>query len=225
MDTFHPVGTSNPWRRFLIEGAPESISALLADVERRLKERKFLRDPVIEQQQAWQSALHNASFCFVGEPRGIPVLLSLIRVSERRIRGSTCGLLEAASRVLPQEVAAVVAEVMDTILLPSANRCGLKVMAPRLGPRSLVQTRTLAALQSFCDLAAESKPDDLAPRAEAAWRHFLITAGQEDIAFDIEELTNWFVASGWERVEAERLVERFMREATLLAEYAEAIRG
>ena len=37
-----------------------------------------------------------------------------------------------------------------------------------------------------------------------------------------DELRDWFVSNGWGAEDARTLTERFVREATLLAEYSEA---
>ena len=62
----------------------------------------------------------------------------------------------------------------------------------------------------------------LSDASEAAWRKFVITASQEDVAFDKDELRDWFISNGWASDDARTLMERFVREATLLAEYSEA---
>ena len=79
----------------------------------------------------------------------------------------------------------------------------------------------MAALVAFSDVATGGGLP-LSEASEAAWRKFLITASQEDVAFDQEELRDWFVNNGWESDDARILTERFVREATLLAEYSEA---
>jgi hypothetical protein len=93
----------------------------------------------------------------------------------------------------------------------------------RLGPNSLVPPRTMGALLAFSAGAAGANP--LSQISESAWRKFLITACQEEVAFDTDELTAWFVAHGWSLGDARGLTERFINEATLLTDYAEALRS
>ena len=118
-------------------------------------------------------------------------------------------------------MAAVVDDVIRNVIVPSANRFGLKVTQPRLGPNSVVQPRTMAALLTFSDVATGGGLP-LSEASETAWRKFLITASQEDVAFDKEELLDWFVKNGWDSDDAGILTERFVRETSLLAEYSEA---
>jgi hypothetical protein len=144
----------------------------------------------------------------------------LNRVSERRVRGGTYSLIDGSADAGPVEVAAVVDDVIRNAIVPSARSFGLEVARPRLGPNSLVQPRTMAALLAFSDVATgEGLP--LSEASEAAWRKFLITASREDVAFDTEELRDWFVNNGWESGDAGILTERFVREAGLLAEYSD----
>ena len=117
-------------------------------------------------------------------------------VSERRVRGGTYSLIDAPPDAGPVEVAAVVDDVINNEIVPSANRFGLKVTHPRLGPNSIVQPKSMAALVAFSDVATgEGLP--LSEASEAAWRRFLITTSQEDVAFDQDELMDWFVSNGW----------------------------
>ena len=79
----------------------------------------------------------------------------------------------------------------------------------------------MAALLTFSDVATGGGLP-LSEASEAAWRKFVITASQDDVAFDKDELRDWFISNGWESDEARTLTERFVRDATLLAEYSEA---
>ena len=145
----------------------------------------------------WHPYERNRVLCFVGGPEGGPrLLLSLNRVSERRVRGGTYSLIDASPEAGPVEVAAVVDDVISNVIVPSANRLGLKVTRPRLGPNSVVQPKTMAALVAFSDVATGGGLP-LSEASEAAWRKFLITASQEDVAFDRDELRDWFVSNGW----------------------------
>jgi hypothetical protein len=222
MDSVQAVDLIASWRRILIEGNAEQITSMLEDLEARLKSNGFERAAEAEKNMNWHPYQRNRVVCFVVGPKGGPrLLLCLNRVSERRVRGGTYSLIDPSPDAGPVAVAAVLDDVIRNVIVPSANSFGLKVTRPRLGPNSLVQPKTMAALLAFSDVATGGG----LPRteaSEAAWRKFLITASQEDVAFDKDELRDWFVSNGWGSEDARTLTERFVREATLLAEYSEA---
>ncbi len=222
MDGVQAVDLIASWRRILIEGRAEQVTSMLEDLEARLNGKGFKRDAEAEKNMNWHPYQRNRVLCFAGGPEGGPrLLLCLNRVSERRVRGGTYSLIDGSSHRSAVEVAAVVDDVIRNVIVPSANGFGLKVTRPRLGPNSLVQPRTMAALVAFSDVATGGGLP-LSEASEAAWRKFLITASWEDVAFDQEELRDWFVTNGWESDDASILTERFVREASLLAEYSEA---
>jgi len=221
MDGTQAVEAIASWRKILIEGKAEQITSMLIDIEARLKTKGFVRDQEAEKSMNWHPHQRNKVICFVGgPPTGPRLLLSLNRVSERRVRGGTYSIKPSANSG-PNEAAAVVEGVIKNVIVPSAVSHDLKITRPRLGPISVVQPKTLAALIAFCDDSTGGGLP-LGEHSEAAWRRFLITASQEDIAFDREELISWFIANGWTSEDARALMERFVREATLLAEFSEA---
>jgi hypothetical protein len=222
MDGVQAVDLIASWRKILIEGKAEQITSILEDIEERLKSKGFERDAEAEKNMNWHTRARNRVLCFVGGPEGGPrLLLCLNRVSERRVRGGTYSLIDASPEAGPVEVAAVVADVISNVIVPTANHLGLKVTRPRLGPNSVVQSKTMAALVAFSDVATGGG-FPLSEASEGAWRKFLITASQEVVAFDRDELRDWFVSNGWVSEDARTLMERFDRDATLLAEYSEA---
>lgn len=222
MDGVQAIDLIASWRRILIEGKADQITSMLKDLEGRLKSKGFERDAEAEEKMNWHHYQRNRVLCFVGGPEGGPrLLLCLNLVSERRVRGGTYSLIDASPDAGPVEVAAVVDDVIKNVIVPSANSLGLKVTRPRLGPNSVVQPKTMATLVAFSDVATGGGLP-LSEASEAAWRRFLITASQEDVAFDKDELMDWFVSNGWGSEDARTLTERFVREATLLAEYSEA---
>jgi hypothetical protein len=222
MDGVQAIDLIASWRKILIEGRADEITSMLKDLEDRLKSKGFERDAEAEKKANWHPYQRNEVLCFVGGPEGGPRLrLCLNVVSERRVRGGTYSLIDVPPGMGSVEVATVVDDVIRNVIVPSANSFGLKVTWPRLGPNSVVQPRTMAALVAFSDTATgEGLP--LPEASEAAWRKFLITASQEDVAFEMGELRDWFVSNGWRSEDALTLTERFIREATLLAEYSEA---
>jgi hypothetical protein len=223
MDGVQAIDLINSWRRILIEGKPEQICPMLEDIERRFKEKGFVRDPAVEKTMNWHPHQRNVLLCFVGgPPEGPRLMMCLNRVSERRVRGSTYSLLGSVL-ASPDEVAVVIDDVIKNVIVPSTSSYGLKVTKPQLGLKSLIPPRTLAALLGFTDTAPGAFP--LPATAETAWRKFLIAACGEEVAFDTIELTDWFIANGWSSEDARGLTEKFVGEAALLTEYAETIRG
>lgn len=213
------------WRSFLIQGKAEQITSMLEDLEERLRIRGFERDPEAEMRMNWHAAQRNRVLCFAGGPQEGPrLLLCLNRATERMVRGGTYDVIDGFPDADPVEVAAVVDDVIRNVIVPSATSLGLEVTHPRLGPNSLVQPRTMAPLLAFSDVASGGG-FPLSEASEAAWRRFLITASQEDVAFDTEELRDWFLDNGWKPEDAGILTERFVREASLLADYVEAGRN
>ena len=224
MDGIQANESIESWRRILITGKPEQISEMLADVEARFEKKGFARDPAAEKTLTWHAHQSNTVSCFVGGPQGGPrLMLCLNRVSERRVRGGTYSIFGGFPGPGTLEVAAVIDDVVENVVIPSANHFGLKVVKPRLGPNSLVPPRTRAALLAFTDMAMGEFP--LSPTAEKAWRKFLIVTFQEEVAFDIDELTDWFVTNGWTSEASRSLTDRFFSDATLLSEFGDAIRS
>ncbi len=220
MTGLEAIETINSWRRILIEGKSECIDRMLDDVEKRLQERGWARNADAEAKLTRSADRKHRWICFVGGPAGGPrLMLGLTRVSDRRVRGGTYSLLDAPSGMQPTDVAGVVEEVMNGVLSPSAASFGLKVTIPRLGSNSRVPPNTLAALLRFSDLAAGTWP--LSTDLEPEWRRFVINACQEDAAFDVDELSDWFVTNGWSSEGAHALTERFIGEASLITEYAD----
>jgi len=218
MDALEAIETINSWRRVLVEGSAEHIDQMLDDVERRLREKGWSRDPRVEEKMEGSANQKNRWRCFVGGPEGGPrLMLGLNRVSDRRVRGGTYSLLKGPYGMQPTDVARVVDDVIKDAVTPSASDLGLKVTIPRLGRTSRVPPKTLAALRLFSDLAAGAWP--LSTDQEQLWRRFVIHACREDAAFDVDELSDWFVTNGWSSESARALTGRFMSEAGLISEY------
>jgi hypothetical protein len=218
MDGLEAIEMINSWRRILIEGKPESIDRTLDDVERRLREKGWARDADMEAKMGRSAERKNRWLCFIGGPRDGPrLLLCLTRVSDRRVRGGTYSLLNGPPGMQATDVAAVVEDVIKGVLKPSTSDFGLEVTIPRLGLKSRVPPRTMASLLMFSDLAGGAWP--LSTQLEHIWRRFVISACREDAAFDIDELSDWFVTNGWSSEDAHALTERFISEASLITEY------
>jgi hypothetical protein len=220
MDGLEAIEMINSWRRILIEGKSEHIDRMLDDVERRLREKGWARDSDMEAKMGRSANRKNRWLCFIGNPHDDPrLMLCLTRVSDRRVRGGTYSLLNGSPGMQPTDVAAVVEDVMKGVLTPAASSFGLKVTIPRLGRNSRVPPKTLATLLLFSDLAAGTWP--LCTELEQIWRRFVISACREDAAFNIDELSDWFVTNGWSSEAAHALTERFISEADLITEFEE----
>jgi hypothetical protein len=219
MDGLEAIDLINSWRRILIEGNPDHIDRMLADVERRLKEKGWTPAPDIEAKLGHPTNQASRWRCFEGGPKTGPrLMLGLTRVSDRRVRGGTYSLIDGPN-MRPTDVAGVVGDVIKEVVTPSASSFGLKVTIPRLGQLSRVPPTTEAALRMFSDYGAGIWP--LPPELERTWRRFVIEACREDAAFDVDELLNWFVANGWTSEAAHALTQRFISEASLITEYEE----
>jgi hypothetical protein len=220
MDRLEAIETINSWRRILIEGNADSVSRMLDDVERGLSEAGWRRDPDREVRLAELSGRKDGWWCFVGGPnRGPQVMLSLARVSDRRVRVAAYSLLDGPAEMQPTDVARVVDWAIRDVVKLLASKHGLKVTIPRLGHLSRVPPKTLASLRLFSDLAVGAWPLNL--EQERLWRRFIINACREDAAFDIDELSDWFVTNGWSSEDAGRLTTRFQNEASLISEFQE----
>jgi len=220
MDGLEAIETINSWRRILIEGSADSVNQMLVDLETKLRDASWRRDPDSEVRLAGPSGRKDAWRCFVGGPDNGPrVMLGLARVSDRRVRGGTYSLLDGPAGMQPTDVASVVDWVIREVVKPTASKHGLKVTTPRLGYLSRVPPKTLASLRLFSDLAAGTWP--LNREQERSWRRFVINACQEDAAFDIDELLDWFVTNGWSSEDGRCLTEKFQNEASLISEFQE----
>jgi hypothetical protein len=62
----------------------------------------------------------------------------------------------------------------------------------------------------------------LPENVEALWRKFVFTAYRDDVALKPEELSAWFLASGWGNGAAAELTKRFYNDVALIDEYEEA---
>lgn len=220
MDGLEAIETINSWRRILIEGNADSVSQMLVDIETKLSEAGWRRDPNSEVRLAGPSGRKDAWRCFAGGPdKGPRVMLGLARVSDRRVRGGTYSLLDGLAEMQTTDVARVVEWVIREVVTPTASKHGLKVTIPRLGFLSRVPPKTLASLRLFSDLAAGTWP--LNSEQERSWRRFVIYACREDAAFDIDELSDWFVTNGWSSEDSLGLTDRFQSEASLISEFQE----
>jgi hypothetical protein len=114
----------------------------------------------------------------------------------------------------------VIQHVLREVLEPAAAAVGLGVSYPRLGPISRVGTRTETAMTALAEAGDGRWP--LPEEAEPVWRQFVLTAFREDVALKPEELSRWFVASGWDDRAAAELTRRFYADVALIGDYEEA---
>ena len=106
MDSLQAIETVESWRRVLIDGKPEHIDQMLADLERRLKDKGWDRDPGMEAKMGRSSDWKHQWLCFVGGPGDGPqLMLCLARLSDRRVRGETYPLVNGYPGVQPSGAA------------------------------------------------------------------------------------------------------------------------
>jgi hypothetical protein len=211
----------NIWRHVLVKGRQaEQIDRFLEEVGKRFEALGWSRDTIIEGQMNRDEHQRNRFYCWISGAGPRPrVLLCLNRSTDRRVRGGTYSLLDDRPGLGLPEVANTIQHVLAEVLEPAAATVGLEVTYPRLGPISRVGARTAAAMTAFAEAADGQWP--LSVALEPAWRHFVVTAFREGVAFKPEEVTAWFNASGWEEGPAIELAKRFYAEAVLLEEYEE----
>ena len=136
----------------------------------------------------------NRCYCWINSPEKSPrVLLCLNRVTDRRVRGGTYNVDEWAGLA---DLASEIQHVLREALEPAAAAIGLEVSYPRIGPISRIGTRTEAAITALAEAGEGQWP--LPDTAESIWRTFVLRAFQDDVALKPEELTAWFIASGWD---------------------------
>jgi hypothetical protein len=206
------------WRHVLVKGQKEQIDRFLGEVERRFEAVGWSRDSAIEGQMNRNEYQRNRFYCWVNRSDNIPpVLLCLNRATDRRVRG---GAYDIDRRAGFADLASAIQRVLREVLEPAAAAVGLEVSYPHLGPISRVGTRTEAALTALAESGDGQwpLPDDVEP----VWRSFVLTAFRDDVALKPEELTAWFIASGWDERASAELTKRFYTEAALLGEYEEA---
>jgi len=209
----------NTWRHVLVKGHKEEIDRFLDQVEQRFKALGWTRDLDFEGQMN-RDEDQNRFYWWASSPYNRPrvrVLLCLKRATERRIRGGSYdfdGLAGVA------DLASAIQDVLKEVLEPAAAALGLEISYPHLGPISRVGNRTAAAMTALAEAGDGQWP--LSDKLEPIWRTFVLTAFRDDAALHPEELTAWFIASGWDERAAAELTRRFYTEAALLGEYEEA---
>ncbi len=208
----------NIWRQILVKGQKEQIDRFLSEVGKRFEALGWSRDTSVEGQMNLDENQRNRFYCWNNSPDNSPyVLLCLNRATDRRVRGGTYNTHEWVSLA---DLAKAIQDVLREVLEPAASVVGVEVSYPRLGPISHVGTRTAAAMTALAE-AGDGQwplPDELEP----VWRTFVLTAFRDDVAVSPEELTAWFIASGWDEQASAKLTRRFYTEAALLEEFEEA---
>jgi hypothetical protein len=219
----------NIWRQVLVNGQKEQLDRFLDEIGKRFEGLGWSREPKAEDrlnrvprfEEFPQITPHqlNRFYCWVSGQGATPrVMLCLNRATQRRVRGGTYDVLDGRAGIsdLASEFQRILAEVIE----PAAAAVGLEVAYPRLGPISRVGPNTEATLRAFAEAGDGQWP--IPEHAEPLWRTFVLAAFREDVALKPEELTAWFVASGWEEPAASELTNRFYANVALIAEYEEA---
>lgn len=215
------IGVFDAWRDLLVQGQPDQLDRLEAEVERRFLEHGWSRDTALEGKMNRNPYQINRFSCWVGGPaRGPRVLLCLNRATPRRMRGGTYSLVDDPTGAGLSGMAKVVQHALTDVLEPAAAAVGLTIAHPRFGPISRVGPRTATTMNAFAETADGQWP--LPETLETAWRRFVVTACRDDVAFDPGELAGWFAANGWDAQASADLTRRFFADAALLGEYEEA---
>jgi hypothetical protein len=207
------------WRHVLVKGSKEQIDRFLNEVGRRFEALSWARETSFEGRLKRDPQQANRFYCWVSAPDNRPhVLLCLNRATERRVRGGTYDLLDGRAGVA--DLAAEMQHVLGEVLEPAAAAVGLGVGYPRLGPISRVEPRTAALLTTLAEAGDGQWP--LPGHLESLWQQLVHTAYRDGVALSPEELTAWFIASGWEDEAAAELTKRFYTDVALIGEYEEA---
>jgi hypothetical protein len=215
-----PLEVINIWRKVSVEGQKEQIDRFLSEIDQRFVGVGWVRDSASEATFNRGEHQINHLHCWCTNQGIRPrVMLCLNRATERRVRGGTYDIEECATIV---ELASVIRHILREVIEPGATAVGLRVAYPRLGPISRVGPRTEAAMTALVEAANGQWP--LPQQGEERWRVFVRTAFREDIAFEPEELTAWFAASGWDDRAATELTNRFYADVALISEYEEVER-
>jgi hypothetical protein len=209
----------NIWRHVLVKGQREQIDRFLRDAQQRFEALGWSQDPASEGRMNRGEYRRNRFYCWISRPNIKPrVLLCLNRTTDRRVRGGTYDLLDERAGL--SDLAAEIQLVLADVLEPAAAAAGLEVSYPRLGPISRVGPRTTAAMTALAEAGDGQWP--LQESLEPVWRNFVLTAFRDDVALNPEELTEWFLASGWDEQASMELTKRLYTEAALLGEFEEA---
>jgi hypothetical protein len=207
------------WRHVLVKGSKEQIDRFLDEVGRRFEALGWTRETGFEGRLNRDPHQANRFYCWVSAPDNRPhVLLCLNRATEGRVRGGTYNLLDGRAGIA--ELAGEMQHVLGDVLEPAAAAVGLGVAYPRLGPISRVEPRTAAVLTTLAEAGDGQWP--LPDHLESLWQQFVRTAYRDGVAISPEELTAWFIASGWDDEAAAEMTTRFYRDVALIGEYEEA---
>jgi hypothetical protein len=209
----------NVWRHVLVKGDKEQIDRFLDEVGRRFEGLGWLRETAFENLLNRDPHQINRFSCWASRPGTTPrVMLCLNRVTQRRVRGGSYDLLDGRAGLV--DLASEIQRVLTEVLEPAADAVGLKVSYPRLGPISRVGARTAAAMTALAEAADGQWP--LPKHVEPLWKDCVFTAYRDDVAINPDELTEWFIASGWSGEAATELTKRFYSDVALVEEYGEA---
>jgi hypothetical protein len=213
-----PLEIINIWRHVLVQGQEHCIDRFLHEIGQRFEGLGWSRDTPAERLMNRENQI-NRFYCWINSQDDKPrVLLCLNRATSRRVRGGTYSLLDAQAGFA--DLANAIRHVLSEVVEPAAGSVGLAVSYPRLGPISRIDARTGAAMAALAEASDGQWP--LPDNLEPVWRSFVLTAFYDGVALNPEELTAWFVASGWDEHAAIELTKRFYAEATSLGEFEEA---
>ena len=213
----------NSWKHILVNGTEESIDEMLKGVEGRFLGKGWGRDLSWESSMNRSSRRHAEWHCFVGGAEGGPRwMLGLDRVAAGRVSGGDYSLLGSPHGLRTSDAAEIIEEMKRDVVQPSASQAGLEVKYPAFSDASLVPPGVLSTLRAFCGSAGGEWP--LSATQEPLWRRFVVKACRDETAFDLYELGQWFREFGWPPAASDALIERFINDSSLVAEYEDELR-
>jgi hypothetical protein len=207
------------WRRVLVQGEKEKIDRFLTEVEQRFLAHGWSRELEREARMNKDDRQINHIYCWVdGHDTGPRVMLCLNHATAQRVRGGTYDVFDRKTTL--SDLAGAIQHALKEVLEPAAAAAGLEVLYAHIGPISRIGHKTAAALTDLAEAGDGQWP--LSEQVEPLWRKLVHTAYRDEVAIHPEELTAWFVASGWSQDAAIELTKRFYSDVALIEEYEEA---
>lgn len=155
IETFDPIAA---WRHMLINGQPEQMVRLHAEIERRFLERGWSRDGALEEKLNGHPYQRNQFICWVeGAGHGPRAVLYLNKATPRRLRGGSFSLVDDPNGAGYNHVTDAVHHILAEVIEPATASVGLSIAYPRL-PISRVGPRAAALMTGFAELAEGQWP-------------------------------------------------------------------
>jgi hypothetical protein len=209
------IAVQDEWLHLVVAGRTELIDNFWGELGGALP-TKWSRDLGAERDRKPRGSSILDSRCFrLDEPA---VRVWLYRVSPHRVQSGTVEQIDPTNRSrYLMDIAHAIRSFRRDVLDLTVERCGLKVSSERLGPHSLVPNWIAEQLWAFSEAAALQWPPT--GKALEQWREFVITAYQNNAAFDTRELKRWLTDKGWSADAADQLVAQKDKDVTELGKY------